>query len=60
MSLDVHLAGGRYIENRDTTAVVSGNPNHETQFTEHWTMGLTGDGEQPWRIVAVGSPVARA
>jgi predicted lipid-binding transport protein (Tim44 family) len=60
MTLEVHLAGGRYIEDRDTTAVVSGNPNHETQFTEHWTMGLSGDGEQPWRIVAVGSPVARA
>jgi predicted lipid-binding transport protein (Tim44 family) len=60
MTLEVHLAGGRYIEDRDTTAVVSGNPNHETQFTEHWIMGLSGDGEQPWRIVAVGSPVARA
>jgi predicted lipid-binding transport protein (Tim44 family) len=60
MSLEVHITGRRYIEDRDTTAVVSGNPNHETQFTEHWTMGLSGDGEQPWRIVGAGTPVSRA
>jgi len=53
MSLEVHLSGRRYIENRDTTAVVSGNPSHEAHFTEHWTMGLSGDGQQPWRIVGV-------
>lgn len=56
MSLEVHLSGRRYIEDRDTTAVVSGNPSHEAHFTEHWTMGLSGDGEQPWRIVGAGSP----
>ena len=31
----------------------------QSQFTEHWTMGLTDDKEQPWRIIAVGTP-ARA
>jgi predicted lipid-binding transport protein (Tim44 family) len=60
MSLEVHLSGKRYIEDRDTTAVVSGDPNHEAHFTEQWTMGLSGDGEQPWRIVGVGRAVARA
>jgi hypothetical protein len=29
------------------------------QFTEHWTMGLTDDKDQPWRIVSVEQP-ARA
>lgn len=60
MSLEVHLTGCRYIENRDTTEVMSGSASSRTHFTEHWTMGLTGDKDQPWRIVAVGAPVARA
>jgi predicted lipid-binding transport protein (Tim44 family) len=60
MSLEVRLAGCRYIEDRDTTAVVSGSPSAPAHFTEHWTMGLTGDKEQPWRIVSVGAPVGRA
>jgi predicted lipid-binding transport protein (Tim44 family) len=60
MSLEVRLAGCRYIEDRDTTAVVSGSPSTHAHFAEHWTMGLTGEKEQPWRIVAVGTPVARA
>jgi predicted lipid-binding transport protein (Tim44 family) len=60
MNLEVRLTGCRYIEDRDTTEVVSGSPSSRAQFTEHWTMGLTDDKEQPWRIVAVGAPVARA
>jgi predicted lipid-binding transport protein (Tim44 family) len=60
MSLELRLAGCRYIENRDTTEVVSGSASHRRRFSEHWTMGLTGDKEQPWRIVAVGAPVGKA
>jgi predicted lipid-binding transport protein (Tim44 family) len=60
MNLEVRLNGCRYIENRDTTEVVSGSASHRRHFSEHWTMGLTGDKEQPWRIVAVGAPVAPA
>jgi len=55
MSLEVHLSGKRYIEDRDTTEVVSGSQSHDTSFSEHWTLGLSGDGEQPWRIVTVGT-----
>ena len=60
MSLEVRLAGCRYIENRNTTEVVSGSPSNRRHFKEHWTLGLTGDKDQPWRIVAVGAPVAKA
>jgi predicted lipid-binding transport protein (Tim44 family) len=56
MQLEVHLIGARYIEDRDTTAVVSGNPKSTAHFTEQWTMGLTDDKAQPWRIVSVGAP----
>jgi predicted lipid-binding transport protein (Tim44 family) len=59
MQLEVQLEGCRYIEDRDTTAIVSGSQSNAVQFTEHWTMGLTDDKDQPWRIVAVGAP-ARA
>jgi predicted lipid-binding transport protein (Tim44 family) len=60
MNLEVRLNGCRYIENRDTTEVVSGSASNRRHFSERWTMGLTGDTEQPWRIVAVGAPVAPA
>jgi predicted lipid-binding transport protein (Tim44 family) len=60
MNLEVRLTGCRYIEDRDTTEVVSGSASSQRHFTEHWTMGLTGDKEQPWRILAVGRPMARA
>ena len=59
MQLEVHIEGRRYIEDRDTTAVVSGNPSNQSRFTEQWTMGLSDDKDQPWRIISVGTP-ARA
>ena len=60
MTVEVDLTGRRYLEDRDTTAIVSGSRSRKTSFTERWTMALDGDAAQPWRIAAVGSPVARA
>jgi predicted lipid-binding transport protein (Tim44 family) len=60
MMIEVDLSGRRYLEDRDTAAVVSGSRSRETSFTERWTMALDGDATQPWRIVTVGAPVARA
>jgi hypothetical protein len=60
LTIDVDLRGRRYIEDRDTTKVVSGNPARETSFTDRWTLALSGEAAQPWRIVAVGSPAASA
>ena len=59
MMVEVDLTGRRYIEDRDTTAVVSGSRSKATSFTERWTFSLTDDEAQPWRITAVGSPVGR-
>jgi predicted lipid-binding transport protein (Tim44 family) len=59
MSIDVDLQGRRYLEDRDTTAIVSGSQSRATSFTEHWTLSLNGDAGQPWRITAVGAPVSR-
>ena len=60
MMVEVDLTGRRYIEDRDTTAVVSGSRSKATSFTERWTFSLTDDEAQPWRITAVGSPVGLA
>jgi predicted lipid-binding transport protein (Tim44 family) len=59
MSIAVEIEGRRYIEDRDTTAVVSGSRSRATTFTEHWTFALTDDSVQPWRIVRVGAPVGQ-
>jgi predicted lipid-binding transport protein (Tim44 family) len=60
MSIEVDLQGRRYIEQRNTTAVVSGSRDRPTSFTEHWTLALTPDTAEPWRIVSVGAPVQRS
>ena len=57
MTIEVDLSGHRYIENRDTAAVLAGSRTRKTSFTERWTLSLTDDSEQPWRITSVASPV---
>ncbi len=60
MAIEVDLTGRRYLEDRDTAAVLSGSQNRAANFTEHWTLALDGDEKQPWRIASVGSPLARS
>jgi predicted lipid-binding transport protein (Tim44 family) len=57
MTVEVDLSGRRYVENRDTAAVIAGSRTRKVSFTERWTLSLTGDEAQPWRIAAVGEPV---
>ena len=52
MTIDVELGGNRYVEDRDTTTVVSGSKDSATTFTEHWTLALDGPEDAPWRVVA--------
>jgi predicted lipid-binding transport protein (Tim44 family) len=52
MTIDVELGGRRYVEDRDTAAVVSGSKDSAATFTERWTLALDGPDEAPWRIVA--------
>jgi predicted lipid-binding transport protein (Tim44 family) len=58
MTIEVDLEGRRYLEDRDSAAVVAGSQSRATSFTERWTLALDGDSAQPWRIASVGSPVA--
>jgi predicted lipid-binding transport protein (Tim44 family) len=56
LAVEVDVRGRRYLENRDTQAVVSGSRDDEVAFTERWTLALDGTGEWPWRIADVGAP----
>jgi predicted lipid-binding transport protein (Tim44 family) len=60
MTVAVEAEGARYIENRDTTAVVSGSRSTTVRFTERWTLALEGDDANPWRIVSATAGVAPA
>lgn len=60
MTLEVDITGNRYVENRDTTAVLAGSRTRRTSFTERWSLALTGDDRQPWRIVSASAPVGLA
>jgi predicted lipid-binding transport protein (Tim44 family) len=51
MTIEVDVTGRRYVENRDTVALVSGSRNDEIEFTEHWTLALSGSDDAPWQIV---------
>ncbi len=53
MTVDVELGGRRYVEDRDTAAVVSGSKDAASTFTERWTLALDGPAEAPWRIVGI-------
>jgi predicted lipid-binding transport protein (Tim44 family) len=50
MTVDVELGGSRYVEDRDTAAVLSGSKDGATTFTERWTLALDGPDDAPWRI----------
>jgi hypothetical protein len=51
MAVEVELGGSRYVEDRDTTSVLSGSKDRTVTFTERWTLALDGPDEAPWRIV---------
>jgi predicted lipid-binding transport protein (Tim44 family) len=55
MTVEVDVRGRRYVQDRDTAAILSGDADRERDFTEHWVMGLDGSDENPWRIVDVAS-----
>lgn len=58
MEVEVEVSARRYVENRDTTDVVSGSRDSATQFTERWTFALDGPAEAPWRLVGAGGRIA--
>ncbi len=51
LTLTVTVDGVRYVEDRDTLAVVSGSKDSARRFVESWTLALDGPDDAPWRIV---------
>ena len=60
MTVEVDVTGTRYQQNRDTAAVVSGSDRTATDFTERWTMALSGTDAQPWVLAGVAGSGVRA
>jgi hypothetical protein len=58
MTVEVDVSGRRYIQDRDTAAVLSGDAEKDKSFTERWLMGLSGDDKNPWQIVDATAPKA--
>lgn len=52
MTIVVEVGGRRYVEDRDTAAVLSGSKDSATTFTETWTLALDGPDDAPWRLVS--------
>jgi predicted lipid-binding transport protein (Tim44 family) len=59
MTIEIELSGRRYLEDRDTAAVVAGSQSRAVKFTERWTLALDGPDEQPWLLTAVRAPAGR-
>jgi predicted lipid-binding transport protein (Tim44 family) len=51
VTVAITARGRRYIEDRDTVALLSGSQDTEREFVEYWVLALTGDELAPWRIV---------
>jgi predicted lipid-binding transport protein (Tim44 family) len=60
MLVELKLSGRRYLENRDTVAVVSGSRDSETSWTERWTFSLGDDAQAPWQVTSAGDAPVRA
>lgn len=58
MTVEVEVHGRRYVEDRDTAAVLSGSKSRATAVAERWTLALAGPDDRPWQVVGVaGSDV---
>ncbi len=58
LSVELQVRARRYVEDRDTVALLSGSRDSETTFTMHWRLALDASGEWPWRIATTDGSVA--
>jgi predicted lipid-binding transport protein (Tim44 family) len=56
MTVDVEVGGRRYVEDRDTAAVVGGSKERATTSAERWILALGGPDDAPWRLVSASAP----
>ncbi|HWV85525.1 MAG TPA: TIM44-like domain-containing protein [Capillimicrobium sp.] len=61
MVVELALAGRRYLEDRDTAAVLDGSREREVRWTERWTFALRDGTDTPWTVAGAGdAPVPQA
>jgi predicted lipid-binding transport protein (Tim44 family) len=53
MTASVVIRGVRYVEDRNTAAVLSGSKTSPATTAQRWTFALTGDERTPWRLARV-------
>jgi predicted lipid-binding transport protein (Tim44 family) len=58
MDVRVEVHGRRYVEDRDTAAVLRGDKDRAATFVEHWRLSLDGPDDSPWRLVAASAAPA--
>ena len=60
MTVEAEVRGRRYVEDRNTAAVLSGSKERVVISTERWTLALAGPDDRPWQVVdaAAGSVTA--
>jgi hypothetical protein len=56
MTTEVEVGGRRYVEDRDTAAVVGGSKELPLTFTETWVFSLGGAESRAWRLTGTGAP----
>ena len=52
VAVSADVEGARYIEDRDTTTVLQGDPKQRQRFTLRLDLALGDDPQNPWRLVA--------
>jgi predicted lipid-binding transport protein (Tim44 family) len=55
ITVELRVRGRRYIEDRDTAAVLSGSQSAPVSFGEQWTLALCGSDQHPWRVVSTAA-----
>jgi predicted lipid-binding transport protein (Tim44 family) len=58
MTVEVTVRGRRYVQDRDTAAILSGSDKDETTFRERWLLALGDDDANPWKIVDAAAGVS--
>jgi predicted lipid-binding transport protein (Tim44 family) len=58
IAVELEVRGRRYIEDRDTAAILDGSRDTATGFSERWTLTLDGAPDWPWRLASArtGTP----
>jgi predicted lipid-binding transport protein (Tim44 family) len=52
MTIEVDLGGRRYVEDRDTAAVVSGSKDDAVSLSAQWRLSLGDRTDSPWRLAS--------